>query len=236
MTGALWQVHPHWQACAEIEASPDLLQQIRFGVRIPWAISSAEMKRRFANAYFPTPSGDAFVTAEVHRWVQNGFVQEISFAEAKNAPVVRAACVVHGSKDRVVSDYGHVNDHLGDTLFGTERFFDLVPQLRPNDSLLKADLRDGYYHQGICAADKFSLTLRLRPFSQEMRLLGCRLIIYLDDVGEADRALSSLFPATPADTSVVAAEVHAVSVKSWVVPSVLANRALWERLVWNFWG
>lgn len=122
-----------------------------FGMRIPWAIPPAETKRRFDNPYALSPAEEPFATTNGEPWVQIECGQEASFADARNAPVVRAAFVVHGSKDRVAIDYVHVNDHLCDTPFRKEQSLDLAPQLRPDDSLFKADLCDGHCHPGICA-------------------------------------------------------------------------------------
>lgn len=119
------------------------------------------MKRRFANAFALTPVGDAFATTKVDRWVQIGLVQEMSFADARNGPVVSAAFVVHGSEDRGVIDYGHVKGHFRDMPFCMEGLLDLAPQLRPNDSLFKDDLCDVYYYLGIRAADRHALTFRV---------------------------------------------------------------------------
>jgi hypothetical protein len=51
-----------------------------------------------------------------------------------------------GVKSRVVIDYTAQKEVLGARKFRMDTLADLAPQLRPGNSLIKADVSDAYYH------------------------------------------------------------------------------------------
>lgn len=223
-----------WREWEKIGASEFALRQIRFGAQLPWTQPPSSLPRRFANAYKLSPSNAAFADAEVDRWVALGYAREISFEAARRQHIVSAAFVVNGSKDRLVIDYSpHVNPYLDAPKFRMETLLDLAPQIRPDDSLFKFDLVDGYYHVGNRRSDQTFLSFRvgrrfflplclncglrcapfiftkfLRPMVQELRRLQHAVISYLDDIGGSPRAgLAEAAHSTAADAKVAKAEV-----------------------------
>jgi hypothetical protein len=80
------------------------------------------------------------------RWAIQGFAEEITEQEARRNWLVVPDFVVHETKPRVVIDYTTQNKVLQTRHFRVETLAELAPQLRPNESLIKADVKDAYYH------------------------------------------------------------------------------------------
>jgi Reverse transcriptase (RNA-dependent DNA polymerase) len=220
--------HAHkWQ---QIGASPALLRNIKYGVLLPWTGQPRLGVRR----EYPLTVGDyVFANAEMNRWISHGFAEEITEAEARRIGLVVSAFVVHGSKPRVVIDYTSQNEYLATRKFRMDTLGDLAPQLRPDDSLVKADVQDAYYHLRLRRCDRNKLLFRvagrffrplalncglsaapwlftkfLRPVIQELRRRGHRLISYLDDISGVPRSRHQDLPATPADAEDAGREIR----------------------------
>jgi hypothetical protein len=123
--------------------------------------------RRGVRREYPLPLDDyRFASSEMHRWVREGFAEEISEAEARTIGLVVSGLVTHGAKRRVVVDYSTQNEVLGARKFKLDTLADLAPQLRPGDALLKADVKDAYYHLRLrrCKRDKLLFRIAGRWF------------------------------------------------------------------------
>jgi hypothetical protein len=131
---------------------------IKYGVLLPWTGQPQLGVRR---EYPLTPEDHEFATQEMDRWITQGYAEEITEAEAQRVGLVVSGFVVHGSKPRVVIDYTPQNEHLETRKFRMDTLADLAPQLLPEDVLLKADVRDAYYHLGIRSCNQNKLLFRL---------------------------------------------------------------------------
>jgi hypothetical protein len=193
-----------------------MIRMIKNAVLLPW---KGKPSRCFRREYPISPEDYRFASAEMNRWTANGFAQEITESEARRIGQVVSAFVVRGSKPSVIVDYTAQNEMLETKTFKMETLVDLAPQLRPNDALIKADIRDAYYHLRLRASDQDKLLFRiagrfirplalncglsaapllftkfLRPVIQELRRLGHRIISYLDDIPGAPRTNDPTHP------------------------------------------
>jgi hypothetical protein len=157
--------HSHkWQ---QIGASTTLIRLIKYGVLLPW---KGQPRRGVRREYPLTPDDYTFASMEMDRWVQQGFAEEITEREAKRIGLVVSGFVVHGTKPRVVIDYTAQNEFLETRKFRMDTLGDLAPQLHPNDTLFKADVKDAYYHLRLRQCDRDKLLFRIagrffRPFA-----------------------------------------------------------------------
>jgi hypothetical protein len=200
-----------------------MIRMIKYGVLLPWKGKPSQCFRR----EYPISSEDyRFTSAEMDRWIANGFAQEITESEARRIGQVVSEFLVRGSEPRVVVNYTAQNEMLDTKTFKMETLVDLAPQLRPNDALIKADIRDSHYHLRLRACDRDKLLFQifgrffrplalncrlsaapllfiklLRPFIQELRRLGHRIISYLDDIPGAPRTDDPTHPATAQDAN-----------------------------------
>jgi hypothetical protein len=116
---------------------------IKFGALLPWTGMPCRRVRR----EFPLTKEDwMFATEEMDRWVKNFFAEEMSEQEATQIGQVVSGFVVRRTKPRVVIDYTARNEFLENRKFRMETFADLAPQLKAEESLIKADVREAYYH------------------------------------------------------------------------------------------
>jgi Reverse transcriptase (RNA-dependent DNA polymerase) len=161
------------------------------------------------------------------------FPEEITEADARRVGLVVSGFVVHGSEPRVVIDYTTQNEVLESRKFWMDTLADLAPQLRPGDSLIKADVQDAYYHLRLRRCDRDKLLFRtagrffrplalncglsaapwlftnfLRPVVQELRRQGHRIIFYLDDLSGAPQTECVDTPASPADATRAGQEIQ----------------------------
>jgi hypothetical protein len=195
-------------ACAEkwlqIGATPAMVRMIKCGVLLPW---KGNPSRRFRREYPMNPEDYKFASTEMDWWIANGSAEEISEAEARQICQIVSGFVVHGSKPRVLVDYTAQNEKLETRKFKMETLTELAPQLRPNDALMKIDVKDAYYHLRLRCCDRNKLLFRvagrffrpmalncglsaapllftkfLRPVIQGLRRQEHRIISYLDDI------------------------------------------------------
>jgi Reverse transcriptase (RNA-dependent DNA polymerase) len=205
---------------------------IKYGVLLPWT----GHPRRGVRREYPLPPEDyRFVFNEMNRWVAEEFAEEITEAEARRVGLVVSGFVVHGSKPRVVIDYSTQKEVLESQKFRMDTLADLAPQLRPGDSLIKADVQDAYYHLRLrrCDRDKLHFQIAgrffrplalncglsaapwlftkfLRPVVQELRRQGHRIISYLDDLSGATRTECVATPASQADATRAGQEIQSL--------------------------
>jgi hypothetical protein len=220
---------PKWQ---QIGASPALLRMIKYGVLLPW---TGQPRLGVRREYPLSPEDYRFSANEMDRWVDEGFAEEITEVEARRVGLVVSGFVVHGAKRRVVIDYTAQNEVLGARKFRMDTLADLAPQLRPGDSLIKADVQDAYYHLRLRRCDRDKLLFRiagrffrplalncglsaapwlftkfLRPVIQELRRQGHRIISYLDDISGAPRTECVDTPASQADAERAGREIQSL--------------------------
>jgi hypothetical protein len=223
-------VAAHAEKWQQIGATPTLLRWIRYGVLLPWT----GVPRRGVRREYPLPPDDyRFASSDMDRWVREGFVEEISEAEARTIGLVVSGFVVHGAKRRVVVDHTTQNEFLCARKFKMDTLADLAPQLRPGDALFKADVQEAYYHLRLRLCDRDKLLFRiaglwfrplalncglspapwlftkfLRPVVQELRRQGHRVILNLDDLSGVPRTDHGDTPATRADAARVGREIR----------------------------
>jgi len=131
----------------------------------------------------------------------------------------------------MVIDYRLPNEYLEQRKFNYESLLDLAPQLRPGDAMLSWDIKDAFFHLEVRPRDRqylcftvlgrvlqpvvmpfglrlapFFWTTVCRPLVAELRRLGFRVVVYVDDFGGAPPSLPGM-AATAAD---VVAGVQAV--------------------------
>jgi hypothetical protein len=198
---------------------------IRYGVLLPWT----GQPRRGVRREYP------LTAEEMNHWTNQGFAEQIAEAEARSIGLVVSGFVVRGSKPRVVIDYTAQNEFLETRKFRMDTLGDLAPQLQADDVLIKADVKDAYYHLRLRRCDRNKLLFRiagrffrplalncglsaapwlftkfLRPVVQELRRQGHRIISYLDDISGAPRSNSKMLPATRSDAETAGEEIRAL--------------------------
>ena len=205
------EVSRRWEAWSKIGASEHALRGIRFGVQLPWT-HLLHGPCRMSRPYPLLGAHQEFAQSEIQRWMDLGYIEEISRGEAMRGTCVSSCFVVEGPKLRLVIDYKVPNLHLDAPKFRMDQLQDLAPHLRRGDSLIKFDIKDAFYHLryrqsdrkhllfrlgnrffsplamncGLCPAP-FLFTKFLRPFIQQLRKGGHRVISYIDDVAGAPR-------------------------------------------------
>jgi hypothetical protein len=231
-TSPYTRVASHAQNWQQIGASPALIRMIRYGVLLPW---TGQPRRGVRREYPLTAKDFEFASEEMNRWTNQGFAEEISEAEARSIGLVVSGFVVRGSKPRVVIDYTAQNEFLETRKFRMDTLGDLAPQLQADDVLIKADVKDAYYHLRLRRCDRNKLLFRiagryfrplalncglsaapwlftkfLRPVVQELRRQGHRIISYLDDISGAPRSKSQMLQAKPSDAETAGEEIRAL--------------------------
>jgi Reverse transcriptase (RNA-dependent DNA polymerase) len=172
------------------------------------------------------------------RWVSEGFAEEFSASEARRIGLVVPVFVFNGSKRRVVVHYTTHNEVLASRKFRLETLSDLAPRKTQGDSLIEAEVEDAHYHLRMGRRDRekahfhiarrFFRTLALncglslapslfikflRPFIQELRRQGHRIISYLDDISGAHRTGSVDAPASQDDATRAGREIRSMFVE-----------------------
>jgi hypothetical protein len=160
---------PKWQ---HIGASPALLRMIKYGVLLPWTGKPRPGVRR---EYPLSPEDYRFSAKEMDRWVDEGFAEEITEVEAGRLGLVVSGFVAHGAKPRVAIDYTAQNEVLEARKFRMDTLADLAPQLRPGDSLIKADVQDAYYYLRLRRCDRDKLLFRIAGRFFRPPALNCGL-------------------------------------------------------------
>jgi hypothetical protein len=111
------------------------------------------------------PEDLEFTRCEARRWVNAVYCREASDEDLRalrRAGSVSPALVTASAmKCRIVMDYSLVNECLDEHSFRMEQLADLSPSLRPDECLLKADIKDAYYHLRLRSADQIYLAFRV---------------------------------------------------------------------------
>lgn len=224
-------VRARLQEWEKLGASPSLVRQIHFGVRIPWAVDTWKMIKGLRERLRARGGG-----------IRGRGSQSLGYEQVCERQEFIRSAISSGHQWRIhrprsqgpcghrlqTREYKHQRHP-----FRMEFLLDLAPQLRKDNFLFKADLQVGYYHIGISAHDRPFLTFKigrrffiplslkyglktapfiftkfLRPLIWEFRRLGYRGIIYLVDIGGAPRAVSARHVASPGDAEVPAKEIQ----------------------------
>lgn len=172
----------------------------------------------------------AFGHKTADTWVTNGFVLELSPADAARAKNVSPFFVVHHPKDRLVVDFSDKNDYMEERFFTYDNLPRFASQLLPGDHLISWDISDAFMHIPLCPADQrrlcfcvgdrfffplvlpvgmklcpFAFTKVLRPVVGALRRAGLSVMAYMDDFGGR--------PPGSGPTSAA----QATSIRRWVV-------------------
>jgi hypothetical protein len=166
------------QAWTDIGASPWLVRQLRFGLQLPWNRKPRNIRAREYNL---SPEDLAFARCEARRWVKAGYCREASDEDLRAlrraGSVSPAFVTVTAMKYRLVIDYSLVNECLDERSFRMDQLADLSPSLRPDDCLLKADIKDAYYHLRLRSADQLYLAFRVGGVTYIPACLNCGLSV-----------------------------------------------------------
>ncbi len=209
-----------------------LIRQLRFGLQLPW------LRPPPRRAACPYPLGDAeaaFADQEIRRWLRLGFARPATGADMTT--LRRRGCspafVTNiDTKPRLVIDYTQVNNCLEERTFRMDQLADLAAQIRPGDSLFKADIQDAYYHLRLRPRDRLRLafvvgscvyiplclncglkvapwffTKAMRPVVAHLRQRGHRVFSYLDDFFGAARPSPRSGVAGPTETTALRQEL-----------------------------
>jgi hypothetical protein len=175
------------QAWTEIGASPWLVRQLRFGLQLPWI---RKPRNPWAREYHLSPEDLAFSRREAQRWVDSGYCRQASGADLhllrRCMSVSPAFVTVNAKKFRLVIDYSLVNECLDERSFRIDQLADLSPSLRPDDCLLKAYIKNTYYHLRLRKEDQLYLAFRVGgvtyiPACPKFRAFPRAVVIYKDD-------------------------------------------------------
>ena len=112
---------------------------------------------------FPVkPEHRAFVRGELQRWLDSGYVRELTAQEAKRQPVILPAFVANSdSKPRLVIDARYTNKHCAKRSVKYEDLRDLALVIRPGDHLISFDIKDGYHHLSLTRSAQGYLCFRV---------------------------------------------------------------------------
>jgi len=206
---ALWAALPRW---LRMGVSPWVSDTISGGDRVEWASPPTPL----ISPEYPVPPEDRpFLTAEIQRGLDRGYIEEVTNPDDIHALVcTSSAFVVHSAqKPRVVYDYKHFNSFTATASCKYETLLEIAQSLRPNDALLTWDVQDAYHHLLLRPADRrylafhclsrffvpvtmpFGLandpltwTKPMRPVVQHLPEAGFRILPYVDDFGGAPPA------------------------------------------------
>jgi hypothetical protein len=232
---AVGREHRAW---AEIGASDWFVRQLRFGLQLPWRRKPPWSARIRSHNLSPADRGFAF--DEVRRWMAAGFCRQVSAADLVEirlrGRVFPAFVTSTASKLHLVLDYIVVNECMEERSFRMDQLSDLIPTLRRDDCLFKADIKDAYYHLRLRKEDQLYLafsvggmvyvpacmncglavapwffTKTMRPVVAYLRVQGHRVFSYLGDFFGAGATAGNDRPATEADTARVETDMRSRS-------------------------
>jgi hypothetical protein len=161
-------------------------------------------------SYPLTPVDRAFAREEVVRWVDRGFAHRAAPAEfqalRRRGALFPAFVTVFAGKRLLVVDYKWANRCMEPRSFRMDQLSGLAAVLTPGDHLVKADIKNAYYHLRLRAEDQQRLaflveveafvslcpncglavapwvfTKAMAPVVGFLRNLGHRMFSYLDD-------------------------------------------------------
>jgi Reverse transcriptase (RNA-dependent DNA polymerase) len=219
------QVGRSFATWRKLGASPWLVRQLRFGLQLPW---TSEVPYQRPRSYPLTPVDQKFARKEVTRWVNRGFARRATPAESqalrRRGALFPAFVTVSAGKQRLVVDYKRANRCMEPRSFRMDQLSDLAAVLKPRDHLVKADIKDAYYHLRLRAEDQLRLaflvggeafvplclncglavapwffTKAMAPVVGFLRKLGHRMFSYLDDFFGAPKPPTGGQPAQTRD-------------------------------------
>lgn len=201
VAGSLLRHQKAWESLPTV--TPWHLDIVRHGLPLPFH-SIPRSGMRFPNRSGMAEEDCAFVRSEIDRLLALKAISQVSTPPAVISPL--GVAPKKNGKKRLVIDLRWLNTHLDCPSFKLEGIDKVAELASSGDYMVTGDLKDGYFHVAILPEHRTYLgfewegrlfhynvlpfglsfaplvfTKILRPIVEHFRLLGIRIIFYIDD-------------------------------------------------------